>query len=252
MEHDDDAPLGRLMSRRDALALIALGGAATVLGCRPGERAASGGASRAAPRASTVPSCVARPEQTQGPYYVDEELNRSDLRMDPTTGVERPGAPLALRFGVSRIRGGRCAPLEGARVDVWHCDALGAYSDVRDPDFDTRGRKFLRGYQLTDAAGHARFTTIYPGWYVGRTVHVHFKIRTSPAEARGHGFTSQLYFDDALTDRVHARPPYAQKGARHVRNEDDGIFRHGGDQLTLAVAEVGSGYAANFDIGLQI
>ena len=84
-------------------------------------------------------------------------------------------------------------------------------SDVTDPSFNSVGKKFLRGHQMTDAAGVARFTTIYPGWYPGRTVHIHFKIRTEPAAARGYEFASQLYFDDALTDRVHARDPIRPK-----------------------------------------
>ena len=139
----------------------------------------------------------------------------------------------------------------GARVDVWHCDARGAYSDVRDPSFDTTGQKFLRGHQRTDAEGVARFTTVFPGWYRGRAVHVHFKIRTEPQAARGHEFTSQLYFDDTLIDRVHARPPYASHGERDLRNADDGIFADGG-ALTLALADAPEGYAGRFEIALRL
>jgi hypothetical protein len=95
--------------------------------------------------------------------------------------------------------------------------------------------KFLRGYQVTDANGTAQFTTIYPGWYQGRAVHLHFKIRTSAASAAAHEFTSQLYFDDGLTDQVYARAPYASKGAGRLRNAGDGIYQSGGDQLLLAL-----------------
>jgi protocatechuate 3,4-dioxygenase beta subunit len=114
---------------------------------------------------------------------------------------------------------------------------MGIYSGVEDINglFDTVGKQFLRGHQVTDADGIARFETIYPGWYRGRTVHIHFKIRTDPSAESGHEFTSQLYFDDSLTDRVLA-----------------GIFRSGGDQLLLDVVEERDGYAAMFDIGLQI
>jgi protocatechuate 3,4-dioxygenase beta subunit len=148
--------------------------------------------------------------------------------------------------------GGACTPLAGARVDLWQCDATGVYSGVRDPSFDTTGQQFLRGYQLTDATGTAQFTTIYPGWYQGRTVHVHFKVRTDPSSELGHEFTSQLYFDDELSDRVHSREPYASKGQRTLRNERDGIFRRNGDQLKLAVSEEAQGYASTFHLGLQI
>jgi len=152
---------------------------------------------------------------------------------------------------VSRVDGAACAPLPGAMVDVWQCDADGIYSGVRDPGFDTLDNKFLRGHQRTDAGGEARFVTLYPGWYPGRTVHIHFKIRTEPRAPRGLEFTSQLYFDDAVTDRVHAAAPYGARGRRTTRNREDGIFRRGGDQLMLAPVATADGYAASFAIGLQ-
>jgi protocatechuate 3,4-dioxygenase beta subunit len=133
-------------------------------------------------------------------------------------------------------------------VDVWHCDALGAYSDVQDPGGSTVGRKFLRGYQTTSTTGLARFTTIYPGHYPGRAVHIHFKIRT----AQGQEFTSQIYFDDAVNDRVYALEPYAQRGQRRLRNEGDGLFRHGGRQLLVVPTPSGPGYAATFDVALSL
>ena len=184
---------------------------------------------------------------------MDEKLNRSDIRTDPSDGSVKEGVPLDLAFNVSKVSDTSCAPLAGALVDVWHCDALGVYSDVRDPGFDTRGQKFLRGYQVTDENGTARFTTIYPGWYQGRTVHIHFKIRTDPDSEQGREFTSQLYFDDSITDQVHARAPYASKGQRTLRNDGDGIFRDGGDELMHPLTEDGQGgYVGTFDIGLQM
>jgi protocatechuate 3,4-dioxygenase beta subunit len=149
---------------------------------------------------------------------------------------------------------GVCAPLAGAVVDVWHCDALGVYSDVNDQSgyFDSRGKKFLRGYQLTDASGRATFKTIYPGWYQGRTVHIHFTVRTNPAAAAAHEFTSQIYFDDAMNEKVFLQAPYSSKGKRTMTNEQDGIFRENGKQLILAVQPAASGYAGTFDIALQM
>ena len=196
-------------------------------------------------------ACVVTPEQTEGPYFVDERLNRSDIRSDPANGNVKEGVPLRLTVNVLRTDRNACAPLAGAVVDVWQCDALGVYSDVTDPRFSTVGQKFLRGYQVTDAAGAARFLTVYPGWYEGRTVHIHFKIRTDPKASRGYDFTSQLYFDDALSDVVYARPPYAARGTRTARNADDRIFRSGGSQLLLAPEGSGEGYTATFGIGLQ-
>ena len=241
----DDSPVGRVLTRREALAVLGVSGL-TLLGGRTLFGRAPADASRA------FPSCVVRPEQTEGPYFVDEKLDRSDIRSDPATGTVKDGVPLALILAVSRLSEGACAPLAGAHVDIWHCDALGVYSDVEDPTFNTVGQRFLRGYQVTDAEGVARFQTIYPGWYPGRAVHIHFKIRTDPGAARGSEFTSQLYFDDALTTRVHARAPYASKGQRRDRNADDRFFVRGGDQLLLAPTPAGDGYTARFAVGLQM
>jgi len=194
---------------------------------------------------------VVRPAQTEGPYFVEERLNRADIRTDPTTGKVTAGAPLELVMTISTFASGGCVPLAGAQVDIWHCDASGVYSDVDNPAFNTFGRKFLRGYQVTDANGSVRFSTIYPGWYPIRTVHIHFKARANAGSARGHEFTSQLYFNDTFTDRVFARAEYAGRGPRRVRNQQDEIFREGGDQLLLDVKKKGDGYAAMFNLGLH-
>jgi protocatechuate 3,4-dioxygenase beta subunit len=209
------------------------------------------GWSAPAARSGNVPSCIAKPQQTEGPYFIDESLNRSDIRSDPSDGSVRPGTALDLRFRVSRLISGGCSPLAGAVVDVWHCDHQGAYSDVEDPNFNTVGKKFLRGYQVTDAEGVARFKSIYPGWYPGRTVHIHFKIRSAPSAKPGFDFTSQLYFDDALTDRVHAQPPYSAKGQRRRRNADDHIFSRGGSDLIPPIVPTANGYSARFAVALQ-
>jgi protocatechuate 3,4-dioxygenase beta subunit len=242
MTHEDTS-IGRLLSRREVISFLGAAGALWLAGgVKPWHGLADAGG----------PSCVVRPEQTEGPYFVDERLHRSDIRSDPADGLLRPGTPLALTLLVSRLNAGNCQPLPGAQVDIWHCDAMGIYSDVRDPDFNTIGRKFFRGYQITDARGEARFMTIYPGWYEGRTVHIHFKIRTAPAARRSFEFTSQMYFDDELTDRIHADPPYAARGPRSARNQHDRIFRRGGDRLMLAPTAAADGYAATFAIGLRL
>jgi protocatechuate 3,4-dioxygenase beta subunit len=157
-----------------------------------------------------------------------------------------------LILSISRLGVGDCQPMPGAQVDIWHCDALGVYSDVKDPGFNTIGQKFFRGYQITDARGEVKFLTIYPGWYEGRTVHIHVKVRTAAQAGRSFEFTSQMYFDDGLSNRVYADAPYATKGKRSARNQDDRIFRRGGDQLMLAPTPVTDGYAATFAIGLQV
>jgi protocatechuate 3,4-dioxygenase beta subunit len=239
---NDDLPVGRILSRRETLALL---GAAGLSALAPFGAVAA---------AAAMPGCIVRPEMIEGPYFVDERLERSDIRPEPSTGEVPPGVPLTLGFVVSRVGGGTCVPLQGATIDLWQCDAGGEYSAFEDrrAGFDTRGKAFLRGYQVTDAGGRARFTTIYPGWYPGRAVHIHFKIRTASSAGRTWEFTSQLYFDEALTDRVHARLPYAAKGRRDTMNERDGFFPRGGDQLLLSAMPDGDGFDATFSIGLDL
>lgn len=232
-------PTPDVLSRRQALARLGLSGAALLAG-RVG----------AAPGDSALPACVVRPRQTEGPFFVDGEPERSDLRVDPRTGATTPGVPLRLAFRVSRVGASGCTAFSGAQVHVWHCDAAGNYSSVRERRGSSPGEAYLRGFQNTDAAGTARFLTIYPGWYPGRAVHVHFKIRIADAGGRGE-FTSQLYFDDALNKRIYAAAPYSGRGAPELLNRDDFLFRHGGDKLLLDVTPAGEGYAAVFDIGLQ-
>ena len=199
---------------------------------------------------SETPACVLTPAQAEGPFFVDERLERSDIRSDPADDTMRQGTPLALTLRIAALADGRCAPLANAIVDVWHCDAEGRYSDAQGMGMRTKGSKFLRGYQITDANGHVRFTTIYPGAYPGRAVHIHFKVRTQGDRSRE--FTSQLYFDDALTDRVHAHPPYAGAISRRMRNAGDGLFRNRGRALVLDVVERGEGFAAQYDVGVRL
>ncbi len=241
----DDFPIGRVLTRREALALLGSTGALVFLGCSPSS--ASSLAGRSSP-------CVVRPAMTPGPYYVDEKLDRSDIRSDPTDGTVKTGALLALTLNVYRLAKEGCAPLKGGIVDVWHCDAAGVYSDAIDPKyFNTKGKKFLRGYQKTDDNGVAKFITIYPGWYPQRTPHIHYKIRSPASGGRAHEFISQLYFDEGLSDRVYAKPPYDGRGKRTVSNLSDQIYNEsGGRQSMLSVVPDKEGYTASFDVALDL
>jgi protocatechuate 3,4-dioxygenase beta subunit len=230
-----------LHGRRGALHALAASGVALV--------ANRAFAQRETPTAAAS-ACVLTPAQTEGPFFVDEHLERTNIRSDPSDGSIRQGVALLLALRVFAVSRRGCEPVRNAAVDVWHCDAAGVYSDADGMGLRTRGAKFLRGYQVSDASGTVRFTTIYPGAYRGRAVHIHFKVRTNTGDRR-NDFTSQLYFDDALTDRVHAAAPYAASIAQRTRNTQDGLFRMGGRALILAARQAGDGYAGTFDVGLR-
>lgn len=278
---NDDRQIGRLLSRREALALIGAASAAMLAACgsaQPGATQATSAAGSAAaslnPEAATavataatnpgpnataeavaspgdLPTCVVSPEQTEGPYYADVQLNRSDIRAEPSTGAVKEGLPLALTMRVSQVSSGSCTPLPGATVEIWHCDAQGVYSAFAGEG--SANEKFLRGYQVTDASGTAQFTTIYPGWYRGRAIHIHFKVLTTGASGASYEFTSQMYFDDAVSDRVFTQAPYSgRSGQRDTTNASDGIYGDGGDQLTLALSEANGGYSGTLHIGLDL
>lgn len=200
-----------------------------------------------------VASCVLTPEKTEGPYFVDEKLLRSDIRGDPSTGAVESGVPLTLRLVVVRSDGD-CAPVAGAAVDVWHANASGLYSDVQNMGAggSQAGREYLRGYQVTDADGAVAFTTIYPGWYAGRAIHVHFKVRLYDGTAATYEFTSQMFFDPAVTAQVVQASAYAGRGAPDTSNATDNIYGSDGEKLLVPLTgDVASGLSGTFVIGLD-
>src|SRR5262245_11018340 len=213
--------------------LFKLGGGAlaALAGWKAVEATDEASAGPAAVRSGAV-SCVLAPEQTQGPYY----LPGDKVRRNVTEG--KPGVPLTLKLSVLDVA--TCKPIKGAAVDIWHCDALGTYAAESNATF-------LRGIQRTDAHGVATFKTIYPGWYQGRTVHVHVKVSLGGNVVH----TGQLYFADSLTDKVYARSPYRTRPGRTTRNADDSIYRNGGSRSTLKVRRSGSGYVGSITVGVQ-
>jgi protocatechuate 3,4-dioxygenase beta subunit len=219
--------------------LVKLGGAAlaAVAGWRVVESTEDAQGAGPAAVASGAVSCVLAPEQTQGPYY----LPGDKLRRNVTEG--KPGVPLTLKLTVLDVS--TCKPIKGAAVDIWHCDAGGVYSGTSVQG--TEERTFLRGIQKTDAKGVVTFKTIYPGWYRGRTVHIH--VRVSLGGNIVH--TGQLYFPDALTDTVYKRSPYNARPGRDPRNTGDSIYRNGGSRSTLKLRKVGTGYSGSITMGIQ-
>jgi protocatechuate 3,4-dioxygenase beta subunit len=197
-------------------------------------------------------SCVLNPEMTEGPYWVEEKLNRSDIRVDPSDGSVRPGTPLALTINVYLVNGSSCALLPNAYVDIWHCDAGGLYSDVAANS--TVGKKFLRGYQVTDRNGAVQFTTVYPGWYSGRAVHIHMRIRTYSGTQTLGTFTSQLFFDDSITDQVYTSSPYNSRGTRNTRNSNDRIYNGSSNSSRglLTLTQTADGWAGVANVGVNL
>ena len=219
------------LTRRSSL----LGLTGFLLGLVGWRAAESEGAGPAGVASGTV-SCVLTPEQTEGPYYIAGEKFRRDI----TEG--RPGVPLLLRLRV--VDASTCRPIRNAAVDIWHADALGVYSGFGS---GARSRTFMRGIQRTDVKGLARFRTVYPGWYRGRTVHIHVKVHLAGNVVH----TGQLYFPDPLTDKVFRRRPYSRRPRRTTRNADDFVFAQGGRRSMLALRKVGSAYVGAITMGVN-
>lgn len=177
------------------------------------------------------------PSLTEGPYFVDEDLNRADIRTDPSDNSTQAGMPLVLSLDLKKLVNCAEVPLTGAYIDIWHCNAAGVYSDVAAQN--STGKKFLRGYLPTDRHGKVQFITVYPGWYQGRAVHIHAKIRIFDGESESYEFTSQFFFDEAFTDEVYTAAPYSQRGTRDTRNTNDGIY--GGASSTGSAITSNSG-----------
>lgn len=249
--------------------LLKGGAAALALGAIRLRYPAAAGAQEAASPVTDV--CVLTPELTEGPYYLPLDLVRDDI----TEG--KPGLPLRLQVLVADLANG-CVPLPDAAVDIWHCDAQGYYSGVEgnpggganeDAGVGAETGTFLRGIQLTGADGLTEFTTIYPGWYSGRTVHIHMKVHVGGAEDAddtatyegGHvAHTGQIFFDDAVSDEVYtAHGDYAGRdNAQRLRNDQDNILGDHADEpgfmVTLSPLVAGdptAGFLGTITIGVD-
>jgi len=202
-------------------------------------------------------TCALTPSTTQGPYYFDADKIRTDIRED------RAGTRLRIAIKLTDSEG--CAPLRNAVVEIWHCDAAGLYSGAEDLSAGGGGRpggarpgtnggmadltptddtRYLRGAQITNNDGIVEFTTIWPGWYRGRTTHIHAMVHVSNERV----LTTQMMFDEAFNSAVYAASPYADHAGRDTFNDDDTIYR---DSMLMTVTEDADGYLGVIIFGVD-
>ena len=266
MGHDHE---GQRVSRRGIIAGISSVGLGSLLAaCGSGAPVTTSTGETVTPQATTLAdlgslfeganTCSLTATTTQGPYYFDADKIRSDIRED------RQGRRLRLAIKVQDSES--CAPVGNAVVEVWHCDAAGLYSGAESqstgggqpagppPDggsspgggnppgegdmadlVPTDDKRYLRGAQITNADGIVEFTTIWPGWYRGRTVHIHAMVHISNTRV----LTTQVMFDEAVNSEVFAAQPYAEHTGRDTFNDDDGIFEQ---SMLLKLTTDGDGY----------
>jgi protocatechuate 3,4-dioxygenase beta subunit len=250
------------LDRRRALTALGTIGLGTVIAACAGESSSGSAAPASTPStapSSTAPgstgssnavtppdafedaaSCTASPEMTEGPYYFDVDAIRSDIRED------RDGVPLRLATRV--LDASTCEPITDAVVDVWHCDAVGSYSGFESASRGGGNARdestYLRGAQVTNADGITEFTTVYPGWYRGRTTHIHVKVHLDNSTL----LTSQLYFPEDVNDAVYAVEPYASDDGRDTSNARDSIFD---ESMVMTLTPEGEGYVALMTINVS-
>lgn len=246
-------PESSTMSRRTVLRTLGALGALPFAGY--GVSQLFSDAQAATTTASNSLACVLAPIMTEGPYWIDEHLNRSDITTDTTRSSVLQGVPFTLTLNIFKSTATSCNIAQGIQIDIWHADTIGEYSDVSgNGQTSTVGQSFLRGYQVTDASGVVTFKTIYPGWYQGRTPHVHVRARLFDAAGNTtYNFTTQIFFDEAVTDAVYAKAPYNSRGERDTRNATDMHYNSSADSINMVLALTATpdgGYSSSLNIGL--
>jgi protocatechuate 3,4-dioxygenase beta subunit len=255
------------LTRRQAVkAAVSAAGATYLVGPSLGDILGGGNVAIAASRCAT-----ATPELTEGPYWVNTLLRRSDVIANTNGTSKQQGVPLALTINV-QDSSNDCAPANGLAVDIWHANAMGLYSDESSQASgggdsssteDTSSDNFLRGYQITGhdkgikrkpIDGQVSFHTIWPGWYTSRAIHIHVRIRKLHASgATIAGYTTQIFFSDADNDRIfNGASPYNTRAPKDdpTTDESDTVLTKA-DFATNIVAVTGNiehGYAATFNV----
>ncbi|MEG2390312.1 MAG: intradiol ring-cleavage dioxygenase [Pseudomonas sp.] len=206
------------------------------------------------------------PEQIAGPFFRNPKL----LRRNISEGAE--GVPLILRLTIVDAMTGE--PVNGALVDIWHCNARGAYSGWSrlNPDAEvdvaaigsiprTDDDTYLRGSQFCDHMGRARFTTVYPGFYAGRALHIHVAVRIVAGneylEERNVAWVGQLYFPEVVSRSVLNAQAYRGRASLPLNNAEDVLYAsQNGEASTLAVWPIGresheDGFFGHLTIGID-
>jgi protocatechuate 3,4-dioxygenase beta subunit len=240
------------ISRRQVIGMLAVAGAGAMLAC--GGTKTTTTSTTTATGSST--SCTVTPEGEEGPYFVDDSaagFNRSNILSNLDGSSVQSGIPLTLSIYVYDSEK-NCAAMANVQVDIWHCNASGIYSaeDVE----STTGEIWLRGYQLTDANGLATFVTVIPGWYQGRTTHIHLRLRsTYDSTDSGGTNTTQLFFPQDTINMINTTiSPYSAEGTNPTTNATDHVYSgevDGANVLTLT-GDTTSGFASTIKINLPI
>jgi protocatechuate 3,4-dioxygenase beta subunit len=258
------------LTRRRALAGLVGAGSALAFGCGGSTKASEAsssdggtdGSSAADTGADAAPgeagACQVTPEGEVGPYFADDSaagFERSNILSNLDGTNAQPGVPLTLKVSVVDAQK-NCKPYVGSQVDIWHCNASGVYSDISSEG--TASEQWLRGYQLTDANGQVTFTTIIPGWYSGRTTHIHLRVRSSYGDGSAtndEANTTQCFFDQTFIDALYTSvSPYASRGRNSTTNASDRVYsqQEDGANLLALTGDDTNGYTASVTIRLPI
>jgi protocatechuate 3,4-dioxygenase beta subunit len=221
--------------------------------CKKESNAASNSVTTSGDSSSTAASsgtCVTTPEETSGPYPYDLSMDSAIFRTNITEG--KTGVPLSLTLTIVNSNND-CSPVENARVDIWHCDKDGYYSEYDVSGYlgteDNTGKTFLRGIQLTDASGQVKFTTIYPGWYSGRATHIHVEVFINSVLKK----TTQLAFPASVTAAVYESNLYEVHGQNTTSNTEDQVFADSwSEELVTLTGDLTNGYLAVFTVGVAL
>ena len=208
-----------------------------------------GALQKSAVAASSATTVLLTPQEEQGPFFVDGQLERKDVLYDTSTGTVQSGLHLFLKITINQVASGASTPLSGVRVDIWEANADGLYSD--EASQDTSSENYLRGYQISDSNGVVEFLTIYPGWYSGRTPHIHALLRLYSGTTLTYKFETQFFFPDSLTAEVYKLEPYAARASgQNTFNTNDRVFNYtdcttgatSGDEMFLTIVRANSSY----------